>query len=189
MQNLKQHKANIHSQGGEDGIIGWILERLGYPERLEACWCLDIGAWDGVFLSNVHALVKRGAAAVEVEANPDRFKGLEKTAEQWWPAILPMCAEVTPGNVVELLTAQVEAFRRRKMLRLLFSLDIDGNHAAILEAMPWAWQIIVAEYCDMGNRAQFEPLLAWAAQANYAPVAQTNANLIFVPAEDAAKLT
>lgn len=45
---LLEHKKNVHSQSGEDGVIGAILDLL--PERDR--WCVEFGAWDGKLLSN-----------------------------------------------------------------------------------------------------------------------------------------
>ena len=41
------------SQGGEDGILRAIFEQMGDGPRT----VVDVGAWDGVHLSNTHSLL------------------------------------------------------------------------------------------------------------------------------------
>lgn len=50
-EGLLDFKDNIYSQTGEDGIVRKILEVL--PEKDK--WCVEFGAGDGVFLSNVRS--------------------------------------------------------------------------------------------------------------------------------------
>jgi len=77
------------SQNGEDGIISRLFELLPPPER--KCnsvvdkgkrYCVDVGAWDGVHLSNTYSLLIDGQSGtsnfhgVLIEADYERFEQL-----------------------------------------------------------------------------------------------------------------
>jgi hypothetical protein len=65
---------NVYSQLGEDGVIGAILEIIPGKDR----WCVEFGAWDGKYLSNVANLIlNQSFSAVLIEANKEKFKELK----------------------------------------------------------------------------------------------------------------
>lgn len=55
IKNLNSYQKNIYSQFGEDGIIQRIFEILPVTDEK---WCVELGAWDGIYLSNTHHLIK-----------------------------------------------------------------------------------------------------------------------------------
>jgi hypothetical protein len=70
---LLKFKDNTYSQTGEDGIIKKILEIL--PEKDQ--WCVEFGAWDGVFLSNTRNLIEQdGYHAVLIEGSKKKYADL-----------------------------------------------------------------------------------------------------------------
>jgi len=71
---LSEHKSNVFSQLGEDGVIGKVLELLRVRDR----WCVEFGAWDGKYLSNVCNLIRNHSySAVLIEANRKKFEELK----------------------------------------------------------------------------------------------------------------
>ena len=71
---------NFYSQHGEDGVIHEILKKL--PERDK--WCVEFGAWDGVFLSNVRQLIKEeNYAAVLIEGSKNKFNELKVNYQEF----------------------------------------------------------------------------------------------------------
>lgn len=61
-----KYARNIYTQNGEDGIIEQILSEL----KITSGICIDIGSWDGVFISNIYNLWRyRGFKAILIEAN------------------------------------------------------------------------------------------------------------------------
>lgn len=71
---LLEHKQDVYSQMGEDGIIEKILEEL--PER--DSWCVEFGAWDGLHLTNTrHLIESKNYSAVLIEADKKRFRDLQ----------------------------------------------------------------------------------------------------------------
>ena len=178
MIELKQHRDNTNSQYGEDGIIAKILEAWAFKQDLSEYWCMDVGAWDGIKFSNIHALVERGASAVEIESDPARFYMLEANAKTT-PRIHAVQASVSTTNIVARITAAKAKVWNKTALVL--SVDVDGDHAEILSAIKTnPFQIVVVEWCNRGDRRQYEPLRDWGDKAGFVCVAKTNANLVFV---------
>ncbi len=66
------------SQNGEDGIIERLFELL--PNSSNTSWCVDVGAWDGVHLSNTHSLLvgtqTRKWKGVLIEADVHKYEEL-----------------------------------------------------------------------------------------------------------------
>ena len=72
---LQQHRWNITSQHGEDGVLAAIFERL----NINKGWCIECGAGDGKFLSNTWRLINEcGWGGVQIEAEPSKFSKLNK---------------------------------------------------------------------------------------------------------------
>jgi hypothetical protein len=70
---LNQHKRNVTSQQGEDGIVEKIFEILPSSNQ----WCVEFGAGDGKELSNTFNLIaNKGWSSVQIEANTSKFKTL-----------------------------------------------------------------------------------------------------------------
>jgi hypothetical protein len=70
------------SQNGEDGIIERIFQLLPVPDtgidmaKLRKRVCVDVGAWDGIHLSNTHSLLfgsDEQWLGVLIEADPHKF--------------------------------------------------------------------------------------------------------------------
>ena len=73
--HLLRHARSVTSQEGEDGVIEEIFRRL----KIERGWCVEFGAWDGEFHSNVRTLIRdRGWAAVFIEPDSYAFGLLTK---------------------------------------------------------------------------------------------------------------
>lgn len=76
---LLNFKSNTYSQAGEDGIIEKILETLSQKDK----WCVEFGAWDGVFFSNTRGLIeKKDYSAILIEGNKTKFKDLQRNYSQ-----------------------------------------------------------------------------------------------------------
>jgi hypothetical protein len=72
---LLEHQGNVYSQTGEDGVIAKILECLPINDK----WCVEFGAWDGVYLCNVRNLIQnRGYSSVLIEASKQKFSELKE---------------------------------------------------------------------------------------------------------------
>ena len=77
MKNLSDYSDNTYSQYGEDGIIEEILNRIENKYSLDN-WCVEFGAWDGIYLSNTCRLIReRNFNAVLIEGDKNKVKELE----------------------------------------------------------------------------------------------------------------
>lgn len=71
---LLEHKRDVYSQTGEDGVIEKILEVLPDHDK----WCVEFGAWDGLLFSNTRNLISaKGYSAILIEAAENRFLELQ----------------------------------------------------------------------------------------------------------------
>ena len=76
---LLDFKSDTYSQTGEDGIIKKILEVIPRNDK----WCVDFGAWDGLYLSNARNLIEtKGCSAILIECNKVKFAELKKNYAQ-----------------------------------------------------------------------------------------------------------
>jgi hypothetical protein len=70
---LQERRRDINSQFGEDGVIEAIFEIVPPANR----WCVEFGAWDGVYLSNTCHLVRDlGWHGVLIEGSAEKYADL-----------------------------------------------------------------------------------------------------------------
>lgn len=76
---LLDHQRNVYSQTGEDRVVEKILETLPQTDK----WCVEFGAWDGLYLSNTRNLIEtKGYSAVLIEADKNKFRDLQHNYSQ-----------------------------------------------------------------------------------------------------------
>jgi hypothetical protein len=137
---LDSFEKKIHSQRGEDGKLQKILEVIGETDK----WCVEFGAWDGVYNSSVYNLIKNhGFKAVLIEGSSVKFENLKVNLAQY--PIEPINALVG-FNETDSLDRILEKTKIPKNFDVL-AIDIDGNdyHAwkACTEYKP---KVVVIEY-------------------------------------------
>ena len=73
---LNKYSRQQYSQYGEDGMIQEALESVGSPRN---GFFVDVGSWDGIYLSNVYRLIlESNFSGVCIEANTEKFKELQE---------------------------------------------------------------------------------------------------------------
>src|SRR5438132_5987502 len=77
---LRGKARNVTSQFGEDGLIAATFEKIGTKNK----WCFEVGAGDGVNLSNTKVLRDAGWTAVLVEADPRLVGKMRDSGEHRW---------------------------------------------------------------------------------------------------------
>lgn len=182
---LKGHGANATSQFGEDGLVEACLEHFGTTNR----WCFEVGASDGLALSNTHRLRCAGWSAVLIESDPFAFGRL---CDQRSDKVACIHETIGPESLDRILADN------GCPVDLDFgSLDIDGQDW-------WCWDgmkrfrprlmLVEFEYLSEGH-APSVPKLGGPGQANYkaieqlgiskgyTPLAKTNVNLLFCKTE------
>jgi hypothetical protein len=192
---LYQHRTNVTSQTGEDGVIAAIFERLGAQAKI----CVDIGAADGYFISNSwHWLNDHGWSGVLIEGDADRYKYLkDRYADR--DDVHCLNEFVTPGNGIDHFLAKCGM---PKTIDLL-SIDIDGMDYHVWRAMEaYTARVVVIEVnCTMAPDIHFvqnDPALNFGSSARamielartkgYQLVAHLVSNCIFVRNEDFQKM-
>lgn len=127
--DFRQMERNVYSQGGEDGVIGWVFSQIEPRHRI----CVEFGAWDGRNLSNTFNLVAhQGWKAIYIEADPRKFRALKKTATAF-PTITPVHGLVAAAGEYSL-----DRILERQGIPEnfdLLSIDVDGADYDIWEGM------------------------------------------------------
>lgn len=147
LADLRRHERQIHSQGGEDGVLQQLFDCLGAPTRS----FVEFGAWDGRHWSNTARLrLEEGWQGLLMDGDPDRVGEIVRREF------------VTAENVEALFTH----YRVPERFDLL-SIDIDGNEY-------WVWQairrfrprVVVIEYnvffgTDVSKTMPYDPRYRW----------------------------
>ena len=69
--SLKKYERKIFSQYGQDGVLENLLSRIKPLNEIKA---LEVGGWDGVYLSNICNLAKNfDAYCIFIESNKEKF--------------------------------------------------------------------------------------------------------------------
>ena len=128
---LLRFSDNAHSQSGEDGIIAKVLAMLPNRNRV----CVEFGAWDGVFLSNVRRLImEENYSSIMIEGDEAKFHELKATYsdnDKVTPlhAFVGFDAETCLDQILSPLSVPVDFD--------FLSIDIDGNDFHVWNAMDY----------------------------------------------------
>jgi hypothetical protein len=189
---LSSFSENVHSQFGEDGIIREILKRLRSHVELDS-WCVEFGAWDGVFLSNTCRLIREdGFSAVLIEGDKRKAEVLETNFPQ--DKVHKICQFIHFEGPDSL-----EATLSRTPIPNNFdflSIDVDGVDYHIFESMEkFKPKVICIEFnptipntvdfvqvrdFSLKQGASARAIVRLAKEKSYSLVATTTVNLIFV---------
>jgi hypothetical protein len=138
---LLEFARDVHSQRGEDGVIDKLFELLGARTR----WCVDVGAFDGAFLSNTRALMEQGWSGVLIEGHDKNFAKL-RDLYRGQPGAHPVHAMVgfdPGGDSLDYLLARTPLPREFDLL----SIDIDGNDWHVWDSLTqYRPRIVVIEF-------------------------------------------
>ena len=127
-----------YSQWGEQQIIAAMLDKL--PSRNN--WCVDVGAGDGVELSNTRALVDAGYHAVLIEGDTERYESLAKNSP---PSAIVVGEFITPQGVssLEAILAQTATPHDFDLL----SIDIDSHDYQVWESLvSYSPKVVIIEF-------------------------------------------
>jgi hypothetical protein len=140
-KRLDTWRSNTTSQCGEDGLIAHLLTL--FPDTPKTC--LEVGAGNGISLSNTNTLwSKLGWKALLNEADDNRFAGLQANTSGIAGAVIEK-AMITPRGESSLdAIARRHAFPREIGI---MSLDIDSNDLEIFENIEWLLaDIVIIEF-------------------------------------------
>lgn len=127
LSDLRAYERQVHSQGGEDGVLERIFDCIGTTNRR----FVEFGAWDGEKLSNTaHLRLEHGWRGLLLEGDPERQSPLVEHEM------------VTAENV----NALFEKYGVPQSFDLL-SIDIDGNEYWVWKAIEgYRPRVVVIEY-------------------------------------------
>lgn len=133
MQPLKP-PAHDYSQWGEQALIFDALNKL--PAR--DGWCVDIGAGDGVTLSNTRALIEAGYNAVLIEGSPAKFAKIPDD-----PRVRKVCEMVK----TESARSTLSRFASLPIDYDFLSIDVDGLDYQIWKSLfPHIPKLVMIEF-------------------------------------------
>jgi hypothetical protein len=117
---LMEHRWDVASQIGQDGILAKIFEVIGDGGR----YCVEFGAWDGRWLSNTFNLIaNEGWAGLLIEGKPDKAALIPETHP--YSRVQHMCGLVG-WDGPDWLEAVLGRFGAPPEPDLI-SIDVDGN--------------------------------------------------------------
>ena len=123
-----KHRRNVYSQGGEDGIIEYLLGLAGLTDG----YFVEFGAWDGKHLSNSALLADKGWSGCFIEGDETRYQDLIKNYGNNNKVFnLNAYVESSGKNSLDNLLTSVNAPEQISVL----SIDIDGNDYHIWESL------------------------------------------------------
>jgi hypothetical protein len=138
---LLDYKRDVYSQSGEDGIIEKILEVIPQNDK----WCVEFGAWDGLFLTNTRYLIEsKGFSAVLIEADKNKFRNLQGNYSQHGNVITinKFVGFREDDNLDQILTTSPIPYEFD-----FLSIDIDGNDFHVWKSISkYRPKVVVIEF-------------------------------------------
>lgn len=190
---LIEHSSDVFSQGGEDGVIQKILERLPATDS----WCVEFGALDGRHLSNSRNLIENfGYSAVLIEASGKHYRALEKTyADQPNVTTFNRFVGFQSNDNLDVILGDTAIPTDFDVL----SIDIDGNdYHAWKACQRYQPKVVVIEFNptipvhinyqqeadpNLSKGSSLKAIIELGKEKGYEPVCVVNANAIFVREE------
>ena len=187
IQPLTPYLSNVYSQNGEDGVIDYLTTQLLNP-AIES-FVVDVGAWDGEYLSNTKHQIDQGSAGLLIEADEIRAKA----AEAMYLDNKDVQTIVKHVDSDYPLSEVLDSYNSQKFF-LLLSIDIDGDDLEIFKSIGSARpKIVVCEFNPViPNHIEFQnppgqrvgnsalAVLNFANSLGYGLAHATSTNLILV---------
>lgn len=171
----KYGKDITYSQNGEEGILKEILNRIANVNKV----CCEIGANNGIWLSNTAWLIKeKGFTGLMVEADYDLW---EQCCKNWAgnDNVKSTCSMANPSNINAFVDDTCD----------LLSIDVDGIDYQIFQALEAKPKVVIIEIdssippdADRFNReggAGYLPMVKLGIEKGYFLLCHTG-NLVFV---------
>ena len=187
---LSDHKYNVYSQFGEDGIIERIFSIMGTTSKI----AIEFGGADGFSCSNTANLWTKDWKGFLVEAAPHLFEQLSSNVARYDCIPIYRKIDVFGENTIESLAKE---YNMGAAIDLL-SIDVDGDDYYIFQTMQnLRPRLIICEfnpsipahldiYSDYGHHigCSVAALERIALEKGYTLVALTDANCFFVVNEE-----
>lgn len=172
-----------HSQFLEDVLLYGLFDR--FPPKNK--WCFEVGAADGIWLSNTRGFIEEGWTGVLVESDPEQFEKLKENS----PECHCFNEKISVDNKIDDILTRTKAPHNLDLV----SIDIDGQdwyawrdlelyrpRIVLVEYSPWVDFNFIPEPNTEGkdgrNQAGLNAMMELAKEKEYAPIAITLCNLI-----------
>jgi len=147
MISLNDYARKIYSQRGEDGIIEKIFSEL----RIITGVAVELGAWDGIYLSNTFNLIEKGWSGILIESDAERFSTLTLNMKNFSRvrcinSFVCLSKESTLSHILHQEEVPFDFD--------LLSIDLDGIDYWVLCELQYRPKVIVCEYNSnwVGNK-------------------------------------
>jgi hypothetical protein len=189
MNEILNYRKNFYSQNGEDGVLKYILNRLTENNVNLNKQCVEFGAWDGKFCSNVFNLIKTHKwLGILIEMDKVKYKKLKKLETKFNVKSLNKKIEITGKNSIDKILENTELKKDFDIL----SIDIDSYDADVWQSLSYYIPKIVIIEIDnsikpgklvkgnlQNNGSSFSYVLDIALKKNYFLLCDIG-NLIFI---------
>lgn len=141
--SLIHYFSNVHSQIGQDGILGEIFRRLKINKGL---FC-EFGAWNGVYLSNCRKLFEEGWNGIFIESNRKKFFALEKEYKDFSNIKCIQESVGAPSYGIE-GDRLIDIFNKNSLKNIeldFLSIDIDGPDLEVFEDIGMKPKVVLLE--------------------------------------------
>jgi len=149
---LTKYNKQVFSQYGEDGMIQEALESVGVTT---GGFFVDVGSWDGIYLSNVYRLLTTSNfSGICIEASSEKFKELETNMKDFNVSCLNSKVSLDLENSLNTLLKNSNCPKDFDLL----SIDIDGNDFWIWKSLvDFRPKVVIIEYNSNHNGAFVMP--------------------------------
>jgi hypothetical protein len=145
--------SNQPSQSGEDGVLLWAIDKI--PKENRNGWCCEFGAWDGIHLSNTYFfVVKRGYKSVMIEADPEKYKELQKNYKEFDSVLINTKVGCGENDSLDKILSQTNIPIEFDIL----SIDIDGDDYFVWKAMSKYKPTIVIIEINLNLKPEIEQI-------------------------------
>jgi hypothetical protein len=125
---LLDHRANVTSQIGQDGILRKIFDVVGPGSH----YCVEFGAWDGRWLSNTWSLIaEQGWSGLLAEGDEAKYAEIRRTH----PYERVQAVNALVGWEGDAALDSILSRHRAPQAPDLVSIDVDGNDWHIWRAL------------------------------------------------------
>ena len=144
-KQYQNYAKNIFSQNGEDGILEELLDDL----NIDNGYLVDIGAWNGIYLSNIYNIWRRkfNYTALLVEPDDLRFKLLKRIKKKNKNIIVSnnkVQINSNSNNINEIIKKNIPSISPDNFT--LIVIDVDSFDYQIFHELELSPKIVVIEH-------------------------------------------
>lgn len=145
----------FYSQNSEDEIIKDILDRININQNQdESKWCVEFGAWDGIFGSNSNYFItKKLYKAVLIEGDSNKYKDLISNMKNYDVMAFNKYISFSGENTLDNILSKTDIPKEFEFV----SIDIDGNDYYIWESFnDYRPKLVIIEFNpSISNEIEF----------------------------------